>query len=228
MTVTLHDTEFDGDGLLFSKQFDDHYFSRNGGAAECHHVFIDGNQLPNRWESCTNFNIGELGFGTGLNFLTTWRLWQQKRRDGQSLVFTSVEAFPVNREVAEQALAPYDAFSELRDQLLQQWDALVLEEAWQADAQTKLRVIVKPVEQALVEFPTVDAWYLDGFAPAKNPDMWSLPVMKSIANRSAVGSTFASYTAAGWVRRNLQQAGFDVEKRPGFGTKRDMITGHLT
>ena len=227
MTVSLHDTHFDDDGLLFSKQFEDHYFSRNGGAAECMHVFLNGNDLPKRWENGTNFNIGELGFGTGLNFLTTWQIWQQLRRDGQMLIFTSVEAFPVDRKTAHRAIEPYEAFGELRDQLLLQWDELFADHSWQADPQTTLRVIAEPVECALDGFPPIDAWYLDGFAPARNPDMWSQPVMQAIADHSAPTATFASYTAAGWVRRNLQEAGFDVEKRPGFGTKRDMIAGRL-
>jgi tRNA U34 5-methylaminomethyl-2-thiouridine-forming methyltransferase MnmC len=223
MTACTHNTHFDEDGLLFSDQFGDHYFSRNGGAAECLHVFLAGNNLPKRWENGHNFNIGELGFGTGLNFLTTWQIWQQVRQTGQHLTFTSVEAFPVDRQTAQQALAPYEEFGDLRDRLLAQWMHAPL----QIDAQTTLQIVVKPVEDALREFPLIDAWILDGFAPAKNPDMWSLAVMQRLAEQTADGGTFASYTAAGWVRRNLQQAGFAVEKRPGFGTKRDMIAGRL-
>lgn len=227
MTIRLHDTHFDDDGLLFSKQFEDHYFSRNGGAAECLHVFLNGNDLPDRWENTLNFKVGELGFGTGLNFLTTWQIWRELRREGQKLVFTSVEAFPVDSETAKRALEPYGEFGELRDHLLQLWDDLFAGQSWQADTQTTLRIIAKPVESALDEFPLIDAWYLDGFAPAKNPDMWSEQVMQAIAEHSAPNATFASYTAAGWVRRNLQKAGFEVEKRRGFGTKRDMIAGRL-
>ena len=96
------------------------------------------------------------------------------------------------------------------------------------DPQTNLHVVHKPVELALLEFPKINAWYLDGFAPAKNPQMWSREVMQLIAGRSSPAASFASYTAAGWVRRNLSAAGFHVEKRPGFGSKRDMIAGYLS
>ena len=227
MSIAHHNTIFDDDGLLFSQQFDDHYFSRNGGAAECSHVFLKGNDLPKRWQNASKFNIGELGFGTGLNFLTTWQIWQKERRNDHTLVFTSVEAFPVDKATASQALSPYDEFGGLREQLLLQWDDLFSGSFWQADPQTIVQIIAKPVEDGLEQFPMTDAWFLDGFAPAKNPDMWSMPVMQAIADRTVNGGTFASYTAAGWVRRNLQAAGFEVEKRPGFGTKRDMIAGRL-
>lgn len=234
MANTSHLTHFDNDGLLFSQQFNDHYFSRNGGAAECLHVFLSGNELPKRWENGHNFNIGELGFGTGLNFLTTWQNWQRNRKPDQVLNYTSVEAFPVEQRTAQQALEPYAEFHDLREALFANWDNIcsaptsLPAHAIELDEQTRLQVVVMPVEQALDEFPQVDAWYLDGFATSRNPDMWSLGVMQKIASLTGAGGTFASYTSAGWVRRNLQQAGFQVEKRPGFGTKRDMIAGYLT
>ncbi|MEP2558629.1 MAG: tRNA (5-methylaminomethyl-2-thiouridine)(34)-methyltransferase MnmD [Rhizobiaceae bacterium] len=247
MTSPIHITTFDDEGLLYSEQFGDHYFSRNGGSAECQHVFLNGNNLPQRWENGLNFNIGELGFGTGLSFLTVWRNWRQIRRAGQILHFTSVEAFPVDKATAKRALTPYDDFGSLRDDLLNHWDQITASgpsrfsaspsrppsssssppPPLEFDAQTKLQVVVRPVEEALEYFAQIDAWFLDGFAPSKNPDMWSLPVMQKLAERTATGGTFASYTAAGWVRRNLQAAGFEVAKHPGFGTKRDMIAGRL-
>lgn len=225
MMADRHKTRFDEEDLLFSEQFEDHYFSRHDGSAECRHVFLAGNDLPARWAKKTNFTIGELGFGTGLNFLVTWQVWRNIRKPGQKLNFVSLEGFPLDRDCVRQALAHWPDLAELTGQLLDHWDDIGQPLAM--DRQTNLLVHHHEVEQALGEFPMIDAWFLDGFAPSKNPDMWSKPVMQLIADHTAEGGTFASYTAAGWVRRNLDHAGFDVDKRPGFGTKRDMIAGIL-
>jgi tRNA U34 5-methylaminomethyl-2-thiouridine-forming methyltransferase MnmC len=225
MTPKLHKTRFDDNNLLFSEQFEDHYFSRHDGSAESRHVFMAGNDLPERWSHKTNFTIGELGFGTGLNFLVSWQAWIRNRRPEQQLTFVSVEGFPLDSGSAGRALSKWPELAQLTDGLLSRWREI--SDPVQLDAQTILHVHHLPVEQALDGFPKVNAWYLDGFAPSKNPDMWSKSVMQSIAQHTAPEGTFASYTAAGWVRRNLAEAGFDVEIRPGFGTKRHMIAGVL-
>ncbi|NKB51506.1 MAG: tRNA (5-methylaminomethyl-2-thiouridine)(34)-methyltransferase MnmD [Rhizobiaceae bacterium] len=228
MTRQFHNTRFDDNDLLYSQQFQDHYYSRHDGRLECRHVFLDGNDLPQRWVNRPKFTIGELGFGTGLNFLVTWHLWQQKRQPGQQLTFLSVEGFPLDVETARHALSQWTQPKELVELaaiLLESWDDT--SRPLQIDAQTTLQVHHNPVEKALQEFSKTDAWFLDGFAPAKNPDMWSPQVMQLVADRTAPGGTFASYTAAGWVRRNLEDAGFTVVKRPGFASKRDMIAGVL-
>ena len=214
---------FDCDGLLYSNRFDDHYFSRHDGRAECAHVFLAGNELPGRWSHCKCFTIGELGFGTGLNFLETWANWQRKRQPGQRLHFVSVEAYPLHRDVARQALDAWPQLQSLADQLLAAWHQL--DRPIALDPQTILDIRVGDVEETLCDFPMIEAWYLDGFSPSKNPKMWSAEVMETIANHTVPGGTFASYTSAGWVRRNLEAAGFRVEKRPGFGKKREMIAG---
>lgn len=225
MSHSEHDASFDDDDLLWSEQFGDHYFSRNDGRAECQHVFMAGNKLPERWASAPNFSIGELGFGTGLNFLTTWQMWRQHRQPGQHLHFHSVEAFPLGVDIARRALDRWPDLQPLAAELLARWQGL--EKRCQMDQQTSLQVAFEQVEPALASFPACNAWYLDGFAPARNPEMWSPAVIKGLADATAPGGTFASYTAAGWVRRNLQNAGFQVQKQPGFGTKRDMIAGCL-
>ena len=214
---------FDDDDLLFSPQFDDHYFSRHDGRAECAHVFIAGNQLPDRWNGKNRFAIGELGFGTGLNFLETWRVWKQHRKPGQHLSFFSVEGFPLDAATAQKTLSRWAELAEETEQLLNQWH--LIDSGVDLDDQTHLQIYVGDVSEQINRFPSIDAWYLDGFSPAKNPDMWSLDLMHQLSQRTSPNGTFASYTAAGWVRRNLEEAGFDVEKRPGFGTKRDMIGG---
>jgi len=231
MSDAAQPAQFDEAGLLYSRQFDDHYFSRIDGRAECAHVFIDGNDLPLRWRQQSeqtdthgqNFAIGELGFGTGLNFLETWRQWRDIRQPGQHLSFLSVEGFPLAAETAGQALKNWPELGALSARLLERWDQMT--SPMQLDDQTRLQVLQGDVTDMVVQFPLVDAWYLDGFSPANNPEMWGGDLLRSVFERSVVGGTFASYTAAGWVRRNLESAGFMVEKRTGFGSKRHMIAG---
>ncbi|MEM1039843.1 MAG: tRNA (5-methylaminomethyl-2-thiouridine)(34)-methyltransferase MnmD [Pseudomonadota bacterium] len=223
-----HVEERDGEPL-FSTLFDDHYFSRHDGLAESRHVFLDGNSLPNRLASLTvgtTFRIGELGFGTGLNFLATWALWRALRHQNTALHFTSVEGFPITAIQAAKAHGQWPELEMLSEELIARWQDLP-DGVW-LDPQTHVRVVVDEARPAMSQFQTEqNAWYLDGFSPAKNPDMWSLPLMQSLARKSAPQATLASYTAAGWVRRNLCDAGFHITKQQGFGTKRDMIVGHL-
>ncbi len=228
MAPQFHNTRFDDNHLLYSQQFQDHYYSRHDGRAECRHVFLDGNDLPQRWCNQHHFTIGELGFGTGLNFLVTWHLWRQMRGPGQQLTFHSVEGYPLDVDTARRSLSQWTEpaqFVDLAESLLAVWDEI--SDPLQIDAQTTLHVHHQLVEKALPGFLPTNAWFLDGFAPAKNPDMWSLQVMQLVAAHTVPGGTFASYTAAGWVRRNLTDAGFEVAKRPGFASKRDMIAGVL-
>lgn len=220
------DFEIGEDGLPFSARYGDHYYSRHDGQAETAHVFVAGNNLPQRWECCDRFSIGELGFGTGLNVLETWRHWRKLRKPDQHLFIHSLDAHPLSVDAASQALERWHELDDLSALMLQYWNNLSAGVA--LDEQTFLHVHHAPVEQALADFPSdIDAWYLDGFAPSRNQAMWSADVMAQLAEKSAPQATFASYTAAGWVRRNLEEAGFTVEKRPGFGTKRDMIAGYL-
>lgn len=214
---------FDKDGRLYSDRFGDYYFSRHDGRAECAHVFLGGNNLPSRWFDRNDFTIGELGFGTGLNFLETWSRWQQTRRPGQHLSFVSIEAYPLKKNVVGKVLSTWPELETLADRLLNKWPRLGAPIAM--DQQTTLDVRLGDVGKMLVDFPLADAWYLDGFSPAKNPQMWSHEVITAVSQHTSAGGTFASFTSAGWVRRNLAAAGFTVEKRPGFGSKRDMIAG---
>ncbi len=213
------------DDLPFSTRFGDYYYSRHDGRRECAHVFLGGNDLPQRWLEQENFTIGELGFGTGLNFLETWANWQQTRTKRQMLDYISIEAFPIEASEAERALSGWEDLAPLTRILLENWERLGNETVL-LDAQTTLQVIAKPADQALHDFKKpADAWFLDGFSPAKNPEMWSGELMQAVADKTKIRGTCASYTAAGWVRRNLESAGFVMKKLPGFGTKREMIAG---
>lgn len=216
----------DGD-MPYSERFGDHFYSRADGRAECGHVFMGGNGLPDRWRDSGDFTIGELGFGTGLNFLETWRVWRTLRAPGQRLDFVSFEAFPMEDDAIRRALAHWPELSDLANVMLGRWPELSTEPTrWAMDGQTGLTVVVGAALEGVGAWAgSADAWYLDGFAPSKNPDMWSAELMQAVADRTAANGTFASYTAAGWVRRNLQAAGFTVEKRPGHAGKREMICG---
>ena len=223
------------DGLPFSDRYGDVYFSTDSGLEETRHVFLQGNRLAERFAALTageSFCIGETGFGTGLNFLCAWQLFEQFAPSGASLDFFSVEKFPLNDDELCAALALWPELVVQAEVLLARWHRRV--PGWNrwsfADGRVRLTLAMEDVEQALPQLPAgcVDAWFLDGFSPAKNPEMWSDAVLTNTARASRDGATLATYTSAGWVRRGLQQAGFAVERVEGFGRKREMVQGYLS
>jgi len=210
--------------------FDDIYFSGDG-LAETEHVFLGGNDLPARWKTAVRFSIGELGFGTGLNFLAAWYCRRRADKpDGARLDFFSVEGFPLARADLERAHEAWPELRALSNRLLAAWppphpgfhrieiDECVTLTLFFGDALAGL----SQAEGAM------DAWFLDGFSPAKNPDMWSTELLSEVGRLSRRGTTFATFTVAGDVRRALQAAGFEIEKRPGYGRKREMLAGTRT
>ena len=227
-------------GLPVSEQFDDVYFSKESGIDESRYVFVQNNDLPEGWNhKAGTFSIFETGFGTGLNFLVTWQLWRrhiaaQKQSVSNHLHFISVEKFPLNKAELQKALALWPELSEFSGQLIEQYPLLI--EGFHSiqfkDEQLTLTLIFDDVANALPMLNgKIDAWYLDGFAPAKNPDMWSDTLFRSMArlsyNNGANHSTVATFTAAGLVKRGLKGAGFKVEKVKGFGRKREMLIGNF-
>ena len=223
------------EGQPYSSEFGDVYFSADSGLEETRHVFLQGNHLAGRFAALPageSFCIGETGFGTGLNFLCAWQLFEQTAPAGASLDFFSVEKFPLNDGELRSALALWPELRELAEALLVRWRRRV--PGWNrwsfAHGRVRLTLAVEDVAQALPQLPqaSVDAWFLDGFAPSRNPEMWAEPVPEGIARASCAGATLASYTSAGWVRRGLQQAGFEVERISGYGRKREMICGQLS
>lgn len=213
--------------MPYSQEFGDHFYCREDGRLECGHVFLTGNGLLERWRGAGTFRIGELGFGTGLNFCETWRQWKSAAADGANLHFVSFERFPMQADDIARALSHWPEIGAERLALCAHWPN---EPADRIDLDlangVRLTVVCGPAFDTIPQFPaTFDAWYLDGFAPRRNPDMWSEELMRLVQDKTVIGGTFATYAAAGFVRRNLQAAGFTVERRPGFGSKREMLCG---
>jgi tRNA 5-methylaminomethyl-2-thiouridine biosynthesis bifunctional protein len=214
------------DGAPGSARFGDSYFSREGGLEESRAVFLAGCGLPERWRGRALFRVGELGFGTGLNVLTLWDLWRRTRAPGQRLVVVSVEGFPLLAEEAARAHAAFPEIADLAARMRAQWPARspgahLLDFPEDGFA---LTVVHGEAGAALAEIEgAFDAWFLDGFAPARNPDMWRPDLFDRIAQLSAPGARAATFTVAGIVRRGLSEAGFVAEKRPGFGRKKERL-----
>ncbi len=225
--MTAHDQtatlEWREGAIPVSTAFDDPYFSLAGGLAETRHVFLSGNGLPARFRH--GFHIAELGFGTGLNMLATLAAWQATGAEG-TLRYTSFEAFPMAPPDIARALDAFPELHPLADAFLPHWASDARQFALNG---MDVQIVIGDARATLPAWPNkADAWFLDGFSPAKNPELWSAPLMGQVAAHTAAGGTFATYTAAGHVRRALSAAGFTVQRRPGFGAKRHMTAGVLT
>lgn len=206
----------DGD-VPVSTRFDDPYYSLEDGLAETRHVFLAGNDLPARFRD--GFHVAELGFGTGLNFLATVQAFRATGSPGK-LRFTSFEAFPLSQADLSRALASY---SNLPTDILLHADGSII-----TGPDFDLTIIEGDARETLPAWQgTADAWFLDGFSPAKNPELWDPALMAEVARHTAPNGSFATYTAAGHVRRALSDAGFTVTRIPGYGRKRHMTTGRL-
>lgn len=205
-----------------SMRFDDPYFSMADGLAETRHVFLAGNGLPGRFTD--GFHVAELGFGTGLNLAAALMAWRDSGTPGR-LHFTSFEAFPLTVEEMARALAVYP---DARDALTDVLAALDRGETGVTTETLAFQLILGDARDTLPGWGgRADAWFLDGFAPAKNPELWGAALMRAVADHTALGGSFASYTAAGQVRRALGEAGFDVTRQAGYGRKRHMSAGTL-
>lgn len=223
------------DGQPRSRLYDDVYFSAEDGLAESRAVFLQGCGLPDAFAGRRRFVVGELGFGSGLNIVALLHAWRRARTlgaappDARLHVFT-VEAHPLGRDEAARALAPFSEVAKEARALLARWPgrARGFHRLELADDGLVLDLAVMDVAQALAAWTgQVDAWFLDGFSPARNPAMWAPEVMALVAARSGPGARAATFTVAGEVRRGLAAAGFAVEKRPGFGRKRERLEARL-
>ncbi len=229
MTTTAHVPLPDlilRDGTPVSTAFDDVYFSRDGGVDETEYVYLQGNGLPQRFTGCTRFTIGELGFGTGLNFLVAWNHWLETSTPDATLHYLSFEKYPLTPTMLAEALALQPTLKPLADQLLAAYPLRLPGLHRIHLPRVTLTLGFGDAAHLLPQIDTqVDAWFLDGFAPAKNPDMWNESLLRAIGQASSPQASFATFTAAGAVRRGLADHGFTVEKIPGYGHKREMLVG---
>jgi tRNA 5-methylaminomethyl-2-thiouridine biosynthesis bifunctional protein len=218
--------EWDEDGTPRSARYGDVYFSREGGLAESRAVFLAGCGLPAAWAGRRRFTIGELGLGTGLNLAAALQLWRQAGPPGARLSLFSIEAHPVTAAEAGRALGAWPELADAAAALTARWPgrARGFHRIELTAFNACLDVAVMDAEAALAAWSGhADAWFLDGFAPAKNPRMWSPQVLRLVAERSASGARAATYTVAGAVRRGLAEAGFAVSRAPGYGRKRERL-----
>ncbi len=240
-TVELASLEWDTDGQPLSSVFGDVYFSKANGLEETRHVFLKHNQLPERWAAlagASHFTIAETGFGSGLNFLAAWELWLTTAPASAQLHFVTVEKFPLNKTDLTRALALWPELKPLADQLIDAYPVfvgtgfhrlkfmggrinltLIIDDATQGF--TKLLASTHPLFTSAGT--KVDAWFLDGFAPSKNPQMWSNELFACINNLSKTDTTAATFSAAAIVKNGLKNAGFAIQKVAGFGRKREMV-----
>ncbi|SMR83374.1 tRNA U34 5-methylaminomethyl-2-thiouridine-forming methyltransferase MnmC [Aliiroseovarius halocynthiae] len=209
-------------GVPVAEQFDDPYFSLEDGLAETRHVFIEGNDLATRY--CPGFQIAELGFGTGLNMLAAFIAWRAAGSP-EGAGFTSLEAFPMEAADIERALQSFPEAYAVAGPFLTIWEQGA--RRFDLDGFT-VEVIEGDARETIAAWDgKADAWFLDGFSPAKNPELWGEGLMRDVGRHTAPNGTFATYTAAGFVRRALDAAGFDVERVAGYGRKRHMSRGIL-
>jgi tRNA U-34 5-methylaminomethyl-2-thiouridine biosynthesis protein MnmC, C-terminal domain len=233
--------EFNSEGTPVSRDFDDVYFSNDNGLEETRYVFLGGNQLEARFPTHPHplFVVAESGFGTGLNFLTLWQAFDAFRLENpeatlQRLHFVSFEKFPLTANDLRLAHQHWPELAQWAEQLQAQWPLplagchrLLLDggrvtlDLWFGD----INELADELDDSFNQ--QVDAWFLDGFAPAKNPDMWTPQLFSAMARLARPGGTLATFTSAGFVRRGLQEAGFSMRKSKGFGRKREMLTGEM-
>ncbi|NWA03905.1 bifunctional tRNA (5-methylaminomethyl-2-thiouridine)(34)-methyltransferase MnmD/FAD-dependent 5-carboxymethylaminomethyl-2-thiouridine(34) oxidoreductase MnmC [Pseudomonas gingeri] len=225
--------DWDDQGLPHSRVFDDVYFSDASGLEETRYVFIEQNRLKERFEALQpneRLVIGETGFGTGLNFLCAWQLFEQCAAPGARLHFVSVEKYPLSHADLQRALALWPELAEFCAPLLKQYVAIHpgFQRMLLDNGRVTLTLLIGDVLEQLPQLDAqVDAWFLDGFAPAKNPEMWTPELFAELARLAAPGSTISTFTSTGWVRRSLNAAGFKMKRTPGIGHKWEILRGEF-
>ncbi|MFJ4587920.1 bifunctional tRNA (5-methylaminomethyl-2-thiouridine)(34)-methyltransferase MnmD/FAD-dependent 5-carboxymethylaminomethyl-2-thiouridine(34) oxidoreductase MnmC [Pseudomonas moraviensis] len=225
--------DWDDHGRPRSRVFDDVYFSDQSGLEETRYVFLEQNRLAERFAALPangRLVIGETGFGTGLNFLCAWQLFEQHAVAGARLHFVSVEKYPLTPADLHRALALWPELKPLADQLLKHYVAIHpgFQRITLAGGRVTLTLLIGDALEQLPQLDAqIDAWFLDGFAPAKNPDMWTAELFVELARLAAPGSTISTFTSTGWVRRLLNAAGFKMKRTPGIGHKWEILRGEF-
>lgn len=222
-TQEFAEAKNEGD-MLWSPRFDDVYFDQDEGFEESSYVFVQGNHVQLRWGTDQDFRIGELGFGTGLNLLATWAIRPQKGR----LQWFSVEKYPFQTEELAEIWKKWSVPPDFQESFLAQYRT---EPGWQKVQipGLSLHLYIGDVLDFLTTIPQkAQAWYLDGFSPQKNPQMWSVPVTQGVYAATEPQGTIATFSASGLVKANLREAGFEIARKKGFGRKKHMVIGHKT
>lgn len=225
----MDDLTWTDEGTLYSEAYGDIYYHDGQGLAETEYVFLAGNRFQEKLKS-NHLVIGELGFGTGLNFLTTWKAWKEQS-GSKRLTFVTCEKHPLDIEHFEKAHAAFPELSELSKQLRDKLPPIksgfhFLEFE---NGQVSLLLMFGDAVDVYKQFEgKVDCWYLDGFAPSRNPEMWSEPLFQQMARHSHENTSLATFTAAGFVRRGLEAVGFSIKRVKGFGNKKHMTVGEFT
>jgi tRNA U34 5-methylaminomethyl-2-thiouridine-forming methyltransferase MnmC len=221
VTYKFPDIDWINNSVPVSRKFNDSYYSRDDGVAEANYVFLQGNNLPERFYD--GFQIGELGFGIGLNMLVSLQSFLKSKKKG-CLHYTSFEKYPLSKDQLKKALTNFPSL-----------DTKMLMDHWSNKTFTInynnffLTVIIGDARHTLKNWKgKADAWFLDGFSPSKNPQLWGPKLLGDLAKRTEKNGSFSTYSAAGYVRENLMGSGFKVQKVPGYGRKRHMLKGTLT
>lgn len=223
---------WDDQGQPHSQLFDDVYFSRDNGLEETRHVFLESSQLEQRFRGLAEQEllcIGETGFGTGMNFLCTWQLFERCAPGNARLHFVSVEKYPLHLDDLRRAWQAWPELAAYSEALIEQYQVILpgFQRLSFAAGRVQLTLMIGDALDCLSQLDAcIDAWYLDGFAPARNPAMWTPELFAQLARLSAPGASLATFTSSGLVRRGLSNAGFAVRRVPGFGTKWEMLQGH--
>ncbi|MDZ3990397.1 bifunctional tRNA (5-methylaminomethyl-2-thiouridine)(34)-methyltransferase MnmD/FAD-dependent 5-carboxymethylaminomethyl-2-thiouridine(34) oxidoreductase MnmC [Pseudomonas sp. Teo4] len=226
--------DWDDQGRPHSRQYDDVYFSRDEGTVETEYVFIEQNRLRQRFaalQANACLVIGETGFGTGMNFFCAWRHFRQHAPAEARLHFVSVEKYPLAPEDMAKAVRLWPELAACTEPFLAQY--MAVHQGFQQftfdQGRVTLSLLIGDVlEQLPLLDAKVDVWFLDGFAPAKNPDMWTPELFAQLARLSGPGTTLGTFTTTGWVRRGLIEAGFSMKKVPGLGKKWEVMSGEFT
>ncbi len=236
-SVNIAEVSWRESNTPFSERFQDVYYPPEDPCGSSKHVFLDGNQIVDRWNSSpnNNFVIGELGFGTGLNFLLSLYEWTKNRKEhrgrlDQELFYISCEQFPLSKADLKKALSAFPHLKDLTKTLLKQYPPPLKghHRLYFPDQNATLDLIFDEALQAFSDHSFIaDAWHLDGFAPNSNKKLWSEELFQEIVRHSKRGTTFATFSSAGWVRRNLEGVGFTVSKFSGHGKKRESLRGVL-
>ena len=210
---------------VYSRWYDDIYFDKTDGVKEKEHVYLNANDLANRIKLSDKLCIAELGFGTGLNFILTWRLWKKNRKPNSSLTYISFEKAPLSKKEMTRVYKKFKELNDFSDQLIQKLtDNYKTNRTIYFKSENINLILIYDDFSLLTNFDfKADIWFLDGFAPSKNPEVWDNSYYKNIYNRTNLKGSLSTFTSSGLVRRGLAQAGFNVTKVSGFGQKREML-----